>query len=259
MPTPITNYQLFQLQADLQALLGDLSGTRFSIAQLNDAINFAIKEMNTLMGYTYFEVIIPQTYNGPAYAHTPAYIGDQKAAGVPTWVPFSFYGLYPDNVTTYDLTDYIEVKTCLFGYATLNYGSWPTTPPFGNATIPLNKTNMEDENVYNPNWRTTYGVPQRWDFYDSSRIVVFPQPFPQQVSNNQNGYLIVGYVQQPQLLSNPSDYIDNRIPDRVQQYTKYAAASWLLSLDQSDTTSLATAKMYMDTFVQLLNSKSVTP
>jgi len=259
MPTPITNYQLFQLQTDLQALLGDLSGTRFSIAQLNDAINFAIKEMNTLMGYTYFEVIIPQTYNGPAYAHTPAYIGDQNAKTVPTWVPFSFYGIYPDNVTTYDLTDYIEVKTCLFGYGALNYGSWPSVPPFTNATIPLNKTNMEQEDIYNPNWRTTYGVPQRWDFYDSSRVVVFPQPFPQQASNNQNGYLVVGYVQQPQLLSNPSDYIDNRIPDRVQQYTKYAAASWLLSLDQSDTTSLATAKMYMDTFVQLLNSKSVTP
>jgi hypothetical protein len=259
MPTPITNYQLYQLQVDLQALLGDLSGTRFSTAQLNDAINFAIKEMNTLMGYTYTDAIIPQTYNGPAYAHTPAYIGDQNGAGIPIWVPFSFYGLYPDNVTDYDLTDYIEVKIAMFGYGPVNYASWPAIPPFGNASIPLTKTNMEMEDIYNPNWRTTYGVPQRWDFYDSSRIVVFPQPFPQQVSNSQNGYLIVGYVQQPPLLSNPSDYIDNRIPDRVQQYTKYAAASWLLSLDQSDTTSLATAKMYMDTFVQLLNSKSVTP
>ena len=259
MPTPITNYQLSQLQADLQALLGDFSGTRFSVTQLNDAINFAIKEMNTLMGYTYTEVLIPQTYNGAAYTHTPLFVGDQSSAGIPVWVPFSFYGIYPDNSTFYDLTDYIEVKTCLFGYGNLNYGSWPAAPPFGNATIPLNKTNMEAEDIYNPNWRTTYGVPQRWDFYDSAHIVVFPQPYQQQSLATLNGYLTVGYVQQPPLLSLPSDYIDDRIPDRVQQYTKYAAASWLLSLDQSDTTSLATAKMYMDTFTQLLQSKSITP
>ena len=259
MPTPIVNYQLAQLQTDLQALLGDFSGTRFSIVQLNDAINFGIKHMNTLMGYTYIDVIIPQTYNGAAYTHTPAYVGDQNALGIPTWVPFSFYGVYPDGTTNYDLTDYIEIKLCLFGYGALNYGSWPSPPPFTNATIPLLKTTIEQEDQYNPTWRTQFGVPQRWDFYDSSRIIVFPQPFQQQTSSNLNGYLTVGYIQQPALLSNPSDYIDNRVPDRVQQYTKYAAASWLLSLDQSDTTSLATAKMYMDTFVQLLQAKSVNP
>jgi hypothetical protein len=258
MPTPIVNYQLVQLQADLQGLLGDFSGTRFSVTQLNDAINFGIKEMCTMMGYSYIDVIIPQTYNGAGYSHTPSYVGDQQGTLVPPWVTFSLYGLYPDNVTNYDLTDYIEVKTCLFGYGALNYGSWPTIPPFTNATIPLNKTILEQEDIYNPNWRTSYGVPQRWDFYDSSRIIVFPQPFPQQTSSNLNGYLTVGYIQQPALLSSPNDYIDDRIPDRVQQYVKYAAASWLLSLDQSDTTSLATAKMYMDTFTQLLQTKSIT-
>lgn len=258
MPLPVTNYQLAQLQSDLQALLGDFSGTRFSIAQLNDAINFSIKEMCTLMGYTYTDAMVPQTYNGPAYAHTPAYVGDQNGILVPVWVPFSFYGLYPDGVTQYDLTDYIEVKTCLFGYGAINYGSWPAAPPYTNATIPLNKTTIDQEDQYNPNWRTTFGVPQRWDFYDSTRIIVFPQPYQQQALSNLNGYLTVGYVQQPQLLSNPSDYIDNRIPDRVQQYVKYAAASWLLSLDQSDTTSLQTAKLYMDTFIQLLQSKSAS-
>jgi hypothetical protein len=259
MSTPIVNYQLNQLQIDLQALLGDLNGTRFTILQLNDAINFSIKEMNTLMGYTYFDAMVPQTYNGTAYAHSPAYVGDQNPTLVPPWIPFSLYGLYPDGVTSYDLTDYIEIKTAAFGYGAINYASWPTFPPFSNATIPLNKTNREDEDIYNPNWRTSYGVPQRWDFYDSSRIIVFPQPFSQQIASNLNGYLTIGYVQQPALLSSPSDYVDDRIPDRVQPYIKYAAASWLLSLDQSDTTSLATAKMYMDTFTQLLQSKSVTP
>jgi hypothetical protein len=255
MTTPITNYQLYQLQNDLQALLGDYNQTRFSTAQLNDAINFGIKEMVTLMGYTYIDVIIPQTYNGAAYTHSPSYIGDQSATSIPLWVPFSFYGLYPDNATDYDLTDYIDVKICLFGYGALNYASWPTQPPFGNATIPLEKTSIEQEDLNSPTWRTTYGIPQRWDFYDSSRIIVFPQPYPQQTSSNLNGYLTVGYVQQPALLSSPSDYIDDRIPDRVQQYVKYAAASWLLSLDQSDTTSLQTAKLYMDTFTQLLTTK----
>jgi hypothetical protein len=211
------------------------------------------------MGYTWIDTIIPQTYNGAAYTHTPSYVGDQNSISIPTWVPFSFYGLYPDNLTSYDLTDYIEVKSVLFGYGNLNYASWPAEPPFTNAEIPLNKTSMEDENIYNPLWRSTYGVPQRWDFYDSSRIVVFPQPLAQQTTSNLNGYLTIGYVQQPALLSLPSDYIDNRIPDRVQPYVKYAAASWLLSLDQSDTTALATAKLYMDTFNQLLQTKSATP
>ena len=249
MPTPIRNYQLFQLQTDLQALLGDYQGTRFTIPQLNDAINWAIKELNTLMGFTYTEAIIPQNQTG-----SPP-IGDQTT-GIPNWVPFSLYGLYSDGVTPYDLTDYIEIKSILFGYGLNSYGGG--VPPFSNATIPLNKTNMDMENIYNPNWRTTTGIPQRWDFYDSSRIVVFPFPYSQTLSL-QNGYVTVGYVQQPQLLSNPTDYIDNRIPDRVQQYVKYAGASWLLSLDQSDTTSLATAKAYMDTFTQLLQSKSITP
>jgi hypothetical protein len=250
MPTPIKNYQLFQLQADLQALLGDYSGTRFTIAQLNDAINWGIKELNTLMGFTYNEAIIPQNQPG-----TPP-IGDQNGTNIPPWVPFSLYGLYSDGVTPYDLTDYIEIKSVLFGYGpNLFFGS---APPFTDATIPLNKTNMESEDIYNPNWRNSKGIPQRWDFYDSSRIVVFPFPYVQTLLL-QNGYLTVGYVQQPQLLSNPTDYIDNRIPDRVQQYVKYAGASWLLSLDQSDTTSLATAKAYMDTFTQLLQSKSITP
>jgi hypothetical protein len=258
MSIPVFNYQLSQVQADLQALLGDFSGTRFSVAQLNDAINFGIKEMCTMMGYTYTDAIIPQTYNGAAYTHTPSYVGDQNGIMVPTWVTFSLYGLYPDNVTSYDLTDYIEIKTALFGYGQVNYASWPAAPPFSNATVSLAKTVLEQEEVNNPNWRTTFGVPQRWDFYDSSRILVFPQPFPQQTSNNLNGYLTVGYVQQPALLSLPTDYVDNRIPDRVQQYIKYAAASWLLSLDQSDTTSLGTAQMYMDTFVKLLQSKSVS-
>jgi hypothetical protein len=250
MPTPIHNYQLYQLQADLQALLGDYSGTRFTIAQLNDAINWGIKELNTLMGFTYTEVIVPQNQIG-----TPP-IGDQNGTNIPPWVPFSLYGLYSDGITPYDLTDYIEIKSVLFGYGpNLFFGS---APPFTDATIPLNKTNMESEDIYNPNWRNSKGIPQRWDFYDSSRIVVFPFPYAQTLLL-QNGYLTVGYVQQPQLLSNPTDYIDNRIPDRVQQYVKYAGASWLLSLDQSDTTSLATAKAYMDTFTQLLQSKSITP
>jgi hypothetical protein len=259
MTIPVYNYQLSQCLTDLQALLGDFGGTRFSTAQLTDAINYSIKQMNTLMGYTYTDVMIPQTYNGAAYTHTPAYVGDQNSLLVPTWVPFSLYGLYPDNSTSYDLTDYIEVKIVLFGYGNLNYASWPAAPPFTNATIPLNKTSMEQEDIYNPNWRTTYGVPQRWDFYDSSRIVTFPQPYQQQTSGNLNGYLIIGYVQTPALLSNLSDYVDDRIPDRVQQYIKYGAASWLLSLDQSDATSLTTAKQHMDTFTQLLQAKSITP
>ena len=259
MPIPVFNYQLSQVITDTQALLGDFGGTRFSTAQLTDAINFSIKQMNTLMGYTYTEGLIPQTYNGAAYSHTPAYVGDQNSLLIPTWVPFSMYGLYPDGSTAYDLTDYIEIKTVLFGYGNLNYGSWPTSPPFTNATIPLNKTDREAEDTYNPNWRTAYGVPQRWDFYDSSRLVVFPQPFAQQTTNSLNAYLVIGYVQAPALLSLPADYVDDRIPDRVHQYIKYGAASWLLSLDQSDATSLATAKQFMDTFVNLLQAKSITP
>jgi hypothetical protein len=252
MSIPVFNYQASQVIADTQALLGDVNGTRFSSAQLYDAINWGIKQMNVLMGYTYIETSIPQNQPG-----SPP-IGDQFASTIPPWACFSLYGLYPDGTTSYDLTDYIQIKTILFGYGPKTYGGG--VPSFASpyATIPLNKTIMEEEDIYFPGWRNTYGIPQRWDFYDSSRIAVFPFPYSQ-ISSNINGYLIIGYVQQPALMSVPSDYVDDRIPDRVQQYIKYAAASWLLSLDQSDTTSLQTAKLYLDTFIQLLQAKPITP
>ena len=260
MPIPVGTYQLSQIITDTQALVGDINGTRFSTAQLTDAINFSIKYMNTLVGYTFRSAIIPQTFNGLTYTYQPRYVGDQNAIGIPTWVTFSLRGLYPDNATAYDFTDYIELKSVLFGYGALNYTPWPSPIPYLNATIPLNKTSMIQEDIYNPNWRTTVGVPQRWDFFDSSRIVVFPQPFPQQDDPaDLNGYLVLGYVQTPALLSNPTDYVDSRIPDRVQQYIKYGAGSWLLTLDESDATSMATAKQFLDTYTQLLQGKSVTP
>lgn len=61
MTTALASYPLSQLQTDLQGLLGDFQGTRFSTYMLNDAINFAIKKMCGIMGYTYTEVSVPQT------------------------------------------------------------------------------------------------------------------------------------------------------------------------------------------------------
>jgi hypothetical protein len=139
------------------------------------------------------------------------------------------YGVIP--LTSF--MDYIEIRRCYFDtYFT-----------------ELVKTTMAMEAERNPYWRVAIGLPERWFLYDGETIAIVPYSGAQL-----SGFpsATVGYIQSPVLLSANTDTVDTRIPYAVQNYIKYAAASWLLSLDQTDTTALQTAKTYMDTFISLI-------
>lgn len=234
MTTPVVAFTLAQLRTDAQVLVGDFQGTRFSSTQLDDAVNFAIQYLCQKMSYTYKEMVIPQ--NVPT---TIPPIGDQS--GNTTVAQFSLAGLYPDGVTSYSAMDYIDIRKVRFGYGPLYVNPWVAPRP---ETV-LNRTAMTSEDFYSPDWVARTGIPQRWDLFNGNSIIVFPNI---QYQNYSNGYLSVGFTQQPALLSQPTDTVDPRISYQDQQYLKYAAAFWLLSLDNTDTQSLATAKVYMDNF-----------
>lgn len=217
----LTSYTLASLQTDLINLLGDQKGTSWSTTQLTDAINLAIKRLCALKHYTYQEAAVPitQTTTGESY-------------GVA-----SLYSASP----SFDYRDYIEIRRCFWQgtYSSANYV----------PTVELVHSTLETEAERNAYWRSLTGLPERWLQKDGATILVTPYA---------GGYLpvinilTVCYIQAPTLLVNLTDTPDPRIPYPVQQYLKYAAASWLLSLDQTDTTALQTAKMYMDTFVGLV-------
>jgi hypothetical protein len=101
-------------------------------------------------------------------------------------------------------------------------------------------------------WRTTQGVPQRWAILEGNIIVAFPVPMATYLGNPATWLARIGYVQQPALLTATSDTVDARIPFQVQPYLKYAAASWLLALDNSDATALQTSRVFMDSFIAYL-------
>ena len=210
----LTGYTLAMLQADLVTLLGDLKQTSWSLAQLTDAVNLAIKRLCTIKRYTYLEASVTITNSAEAYG-----IASLTGGGA-------------------DCSDYLEIRRCLFS-------------PLSQPSVELLQSNIETESERNPNWRSLLGIPERWLQRDGTTILVTPygggyQPL---ISS-----LIVCYVQSPTLLVNQTDLPDPRIPLAMHQYLKYAGASWLLSLDQTDTTALQTAKTYMDTFVGLIGA-----
>ena len=234
MTTSLASYTLSQLTSDLLSLSGDVNQTRYSPALINDAINASIKLLVTKKGYTYLEKIAGV---GPS---------------IPSWAQFPLKGsLLGPGTPTYDATDYIEIRRVSFGMAIIATLG-PTS--FASAGYRLNKTTLAIEDMNHPNWRTQASTPARWAFYDGSTVAVFPQISPSVIASGYTPIISVGYVQQPALLSLASDTVDSRVPYSVQQYLKYASAAWLLSLDKSDTTSLNTAKLYQDTFEQLIGS-----
>lgn len=219
--TALSSYTLLALQNDLYGLLGDFQQTRYTLSQANDAINFSLKHLCDKMGYTRVETPIPisQVPSGEAFGLAPLY----------------------SATLGFDLRDYIRIPRVYWG-GTL---SGVTETPF----YELTKTTLDWESERNANWRTTYGTPIRWGMFDGQTI--FVTPWSSSLIQLQTT-ISLAYLQAPALLVNPTDAVDSRIPYQVQQYIKYAAASWLLSLDQSDTTSLQTAQVYLDTFNKLL-------
>ena len=76
------------------------------------------------------------------------------------------------------------------------------------------------EDQKNPNWRSRTGEPTVWIQSDGQTILLNGQP--------STGYVLVGYIQEPTAMVNPTDTPDARIKTYLHQYLKFAAASWLL-------------------------------
>ena len=226
MTTALTPYTLAQIETEIQNLIGDSLGTRFSSSQLADAANYAIKVLVTKMGYTYKEGKIYNVSNTAIF---------------PYGYCFPLVGTDPQS-NAYDFRDYIEIRRVILGWGS---GTLADILP----AAPLIMTTISQEDANFPNWRNLSSVPCRWAMWTGDCIVALPLVNHTIVGDTA---VSVGYVQMPPLLTVGADTVDARIPLQVQQYLKYAATSWLLSLDQSDTTSLGTAKLYMDTFNNLL-------
>jgi len=218
----VTPYTLLQLQTDLYALLGDFQQTRFSATMVTDGINFAIKTMARKMRCTRVEGVIP-------------------VIATPTGENFGMASLVSTVTPIYNFTDYLELIRLVWGGVGYTYGNGPY--------YEMTRTTIEWEAERNPYWRQAVGLPLRWGSWDGASIFVTPYN-PVLMGTNDN--FTLSYLQAPQLLVAASDTVDARVPISTQQYIKYGAASWLLSLDQSDTTSLQTAKTYLDTFNALL-------
>lgn len=254
MTTALSSYTLAQLQTDVKYLTGDIQGTRFSPALLNDAINYAIKMLVQIKGYSYIERnIVSNTENQQGL------------------IVFPLSGTLADSTaSTYNYMDYIEIRRVMNG------GVYYSPTSVSANTLPqvqILKSTVAEEDMKNPSWRQSQMantglspippfVPNtnqsftgnRWVLQDGNTIVVVSPGAPNVVDVGvvQYGVITVGYIQQPALLSSDSDTVDSRIPLTVQQYIKYAAAAWLLALDNSDATSLETAKLYQSTFQQLI-------
>jgi hypothetical protein len=100
-------------------------------------------------------------------------------------------------------------------------------------------------NVWKSLMQDTAGFPpKRWVLWSGSKIKLIPIPNPVYTA-------VVGYVQKPVDLTLDTDTVDARIPDPHNEFLKYAAASWLLSLD-GDGQSLQLAEAFMQKFNQLI-------
>lgn len=245
MTTVLSSYTLAQLRTDTQFLTGDIQGTRFSPTLLDDAVNYAVKQLVTINGYTYIERPIASntTLNGLYNLFIFPLQGNQAGiVGTPA----------------YNYMDYIEIRRVFIGGV---LGAVNVSP-----YKEILKSTIAEEDMRNPNWRQAQGGPaqgpvfgingatygSRWTLQDGRTIVVTPPGAPTFGAGNAQAMITVGYVQAPPLLSDPADTVDVRIPFNVQQYIKYAAAAWLLSLDNTDTQSLNTAQLYQNTFTQLI-------
>jgi hypothetical protein len=83
------------------------------------------------------------------------------------------------------------------------------------------ESTIQIEDQKNANWRSRTGYPTVWIQASGYAILLNGQP----PSNS----VLVGYIQDPTPMVNPTDTPDPRIPAYFHQYLKFAAAAWLLS------------------------------
>jgi hypothetical protein len=102
-------------------------------------------------------------------------------------------------------------------HAEMRYVS-STGVPMGKV---LYESTMAIEDTKNINWRSRTGDPTVWIQASGNTILMNGQPSSSEI--------LVGYIQDPVAMVNPTDTPDVRIPQYFHQFLKYAAAAWLLS------------------------------
>lgn len=86
----------------------------------------------------------------------------------------------------------------------------------------LLESTLQVEDQKNPDWRARVGEPTAWIQASGSLILLNGQPA--------SGSVVVGYMQRPTPMVEPTDTPDARIPEVFHQYLKYGAAVYLLTL-----------------------------
>jgi hypothetical protein len=162
------------------------------------------------------------------------------------------------DVTTainYAIQQYCRFTGCNYVETTFAITNGATTNSFpfdylmiqrvGYDTKWLLPTSINDEYIKNPSWDTVTGTPIRWMMFSGSKIKITPYP----VSNATP--IKVGFIKSPQLLSVLADAVDSTIPYSDHKYLKYAAVSFLLSID-SDKSDIEKGNFFMEQFKALI-------
>lgn len=110
---------------------------------------------------------------------------------------------------------------------------------------PLDRSTLEFENLVDPNWRnltpTTTPNPKRYVLEGALVHVV----------GNPTSGVTCGYLQKTNDLIDPTDPVDERIPEFYHSAIKYAAGAALYSLD-TESTDLQIATEFMNRFQSLI-------
>ena len=118
--------------------------------------------------------------------------------------------------------------------------------------IALIKTSRAAEASRSPKWEhITADVPTRWMFWGHNKIMLTPKRTGGFVSDYNT--VKFGYIAMPNLLSSPTDTVDERIPYKDQEFLKYAAAYYLLNM-RTDKQFTEMAEYFMQTFHKLIGA-----
>lgn len=110
----------------------------------------------------------------------------------------------------------------------------------------LVETTINFEAMRSPTWQTDAAtLPKRWLLYSGATIKLTP------IVASWPGTCAIGYTDVPTLLVADSDPVDSRIPIAHNEYLKYAAAFWLLTLD-GDTQDFQGGNEFMAKFNALI-------
>ena len=86
----------------------------------------------------------------------------------------------------------------------------------------LLESTIQIEDMKSPDWRARTAEPTVWIQASGYMLLLNGSPA--------SGSVVVGYMQRPTAMANPTDTPDQRIPEVFHQYLKYAAAAYLLTL-----------------------------